>query len=101
MSPTIISHTRVQAHMHTHVHTHTYTRRHTHTHTHALQARTKMEAHICVLALQALSAQHSASLASARSPPAWVYAAILFLGWNEFMGLVFSWVRLCIRYVWV
>ncbi|PNH08156.1 Protein ROOT HAIR DEFECTIVE 3 [Tetrabaena socialis] len=43
-----------------------------------------------VLVQQALSAQQANRLANSRMPPLWALAAMLVLGWNEAMALLFS-----------
>jgi hypothetical protein len=42
---------------------------------------------------QALAAQQAKKLAGNRAPPFWAILAILFLGWNEFMAVLFNPVR--------
>jgi hypothetical protein len=42
---------------------------------------------------QALAAQQANKLAGNRAPPFWAILAILFLGWNEFMAVLFNPVR--------
>ncbi len=39
---------------------------------------------------QALAAQQANRLASNRAPPLWAIAAIIFLGWNELMAVVWN-----------
>jgi hypothetical protein len=40
--------------------------------------------------LQAMAAQQANKLASNRAPPLWAILAILVLGWNEFVGLIYN-----------
>lgn len=42
---------------------------------------------------QALSAQQANRMAGSRPPPFWAILAILFLGWNEFMAVLWNPVR--------
>jgi hypothetical protein len=42
---------------------------------------------------QALAAQQANKLAGNRAPPFWAILAIMFLGWNEFMAVLFNPVR--------
>jgi len=45
---------------------------------------------------QALSAQQTASLAGSRPPPLWAMLAMVFLGWNEFLSLLYNPVCVCV-----
>lgn len=46
--------------------------------------------HLFLVPPQALSAQQANKLAHSRGPPFWAVLAILVLGWNEFMALLWN-----------
>jgi hypothetical protein len=44
----------------------------------------------CLVALQAKVTQQANMMANKRSAPIWALAAIMFLGWNEFMAVLWN-----------